>query len=317
MADSKAKMAAIKARLAIPVMAAPMFLVSGTDSVVAACEAGVIGSLPTLNARTLEILDGWMADISTCLAEAEKANPGRVAPWAANLIAHRSNPRVQEELELILKYKPPIVVVAWAKPGPIVDAIHSYGGLVFADVNTVEYARKSVDAGVDGLILVCAGAGGHTGELSPFAFVPAVREFFDGPLGVGGGIVDGYGVRAVEVLGADFANLGTRFIATSECRVDEEYKRMLVECESRDIITTAFFTGVSANYLVPSIVRSGLDPEEIREGKAAIDVGSGGTKAWKDVWSGGQGVFATKQISTTAEIVAELAEEYHKARELP
>jgi len=317
MADSKAKMAAVKARLTIPVMAAPMFLVSGTDSVVAACEAGVIGSLPTLNARTLEILDGWMADISTRLEEAEKANPGRVAPWAANLIAHRSNPRVQEELELILKYKPPIVVVAWAKPGPIVDAIHSYGGLVFADVNTVEYARKSVDAGVDGLILVCAGAGGHTGELSPFAFVPAVREFFDGPLGVGGGIVDGYGVRAVEVLGADFANLGTRFIATSECRVDDEYKRMLVECESRDIITTAFFTGVSANYLVPSIVRSGLDPEEIRQGKAAIDVGSGGTKAWKDVWSGGQGVFATKQVSSTAEIVAELAEEYQKARELP
>lgn len=315
--DVKEKIRAIKAKMSIPVIAAPMFLVSGTDSVVAACRAGIIGSLPTLNARTLDILDGWMADITARLDVAEAENPGKVAPWAANLIAHRSNARVEEELELILKYKPPIVIVAWAKPGPLVDAIHSYGGLVFADVNTVEYARKSAESGVDGLVLVCAGAGGHTGELSPFAFVPAVREFFAGPIAVGGSIVDGYGVRAAEVLGADFANLGTRFIATTECLVDEEYKQMLVECQSRDIITTAFFTGVSANYLVPSIVRSGLDPEQVKKGAATIDVGSGGTKAWKDVWSGGQGVFATKQVSDTAEIVAQLVEEYRKAKQIP
>lgn len=315
--EVKEKIRAIKARLTIPVMQAPMFLVSGTESVLAACRAGIIGSIPTLNARTLDILDGWMADITEGLARAEEENPGKIAPWAANLIAHKSNPRVQEELALILKYKPPIVIVAWAKPGPIVDAIHGYGGLVFADVNTVEYARKSAASGVDGLVLVCAGAGGHTGELSPFAFVPAVREFFDGPIAVGGGIVDGYGVRAVEVLGADFANLGTRFIATTEMGVDAEYKQMLVDCESRDIITTAFFTGVSASYLAPSIVRSGLDPEEIRKGTTTINVGSGGTKAWKDVWSGGQGVFATKDIVSTAEVVRQLAEEYRKARGTP
>jgi nitronate monooxygenase len=307
---------AIKERLTIPVFVAPMFLLTGPALVIASCRAGVIGGIPTLNARTLEILDQWMLEITETLRESERELPGRVAPWAANIIAHRSNTRVPAELELIVKYRAPIVIVAWAKPGPIVDAIHGYGGLVFADVNTVEYARKAADAGVDGLVLVAAGAGGHTGEVSPFSFVPAVREFFDGPIALGGGIVDGRGIRAAEILGADFANLGTRFIATRECMASEQYKQMLVDSQTRDVVRTPFFTGVPANYLLPSIRRAGVDPAELNKPAPKIDLGSAGgeIKAWKDIWSGGHGVFATKNVVSTAELVQQLAQEYRLAK---
>lgn len=284
--------------------------------VIASCRAGVIGGLPALNARTIDILDHWMGQITAELAQAETEQPGRVAPWAANLIAHRSNPRAPAELELIVKHRAPIVILAWAKPGPIVDAIHDYGGLVFADVNTVEHARKCVDAGVDGLVLVAAGAGGHTGDVSPFSFVPAVREFFDGPVALGGGIVDGRGIRAAEVLGADFANLGTRFIATTECMASDAYKQMLVDSETRDVVCTPYFTGVRANYLLPSIQQAGLEVADIAKPPPAIDlaVSAGENKPWRDIWSGGHGVFATKKIVSIAELVRELTAEYREAK---
>ncbi|MFO1428227.1 MAG: nitronate monooxygenase [Steroidobacteraceae bacterium] len=270
--------------------------------------------LPDSRARTLEILESWFERIVAELAQAEREHPGRIAPWAANLIAHRSNPRVADELALIVKYRALIVIVAWAKPGPIVDAIHDYGGLVFSDVNSIEHARKAAAAGVDGLVLVTAGAGGHTGDISPFAFVPAVREFFDGPLVVGGGIVDGRGIRAVEVLGADFANLGTRFIATRECLASDAYKQMLIDSETRDVVATPYFTGVRANYLMPSILRAGIDPEELRKPAPKIDLqAGGGAKAWKDIWSAGHGVFATKDVQGVAELVQQLAAEYQRA----
>jgi len=305
---------AIRARLSVPVFAAPMFLLSGPESVIAACAAGVLGGIPTLNARDLETLDSWMAKINSGLEQAERERPGSVAPWVANLIAHRSNTRVPAELELILRHRPPIVLVAWAKPGPIVDAIHGYGGVVFADVTTVEYARKAVDAGVDGLLLICAGAGGHTGNLSPFSFVPAVREFFGGTILLGGGIVDGRGIRAAEVLGADLAVMGTRFIATTECLASAEYKQMLIESTTRDVVKSAYFTGVPANYLLPSVIRAGIDPAVLEETTTAVSVQTAeDAKAWKDIWSGGHGVFATRQVMSTAELVQQLKKEYRQA----
>jgi nitronate monooxygenase len=309
------RIADIKSRLSVPVLVAPMFLLSGPEIVIASCRAGVVGGFPTLNARTLEQLDEWMTRIRTTLAIDEAQDPGRIAPWCANLIAHKSNPRVPQELQLIVKHQPPIVVVAWAKPGPIVDAIHGYGGLVFSDVATIEHAKKAVAAGVDGLVLVTAGAGGHTSDVSPFAFVPAVREFFDGPIALGGAIVDGRGIRAAEVLGADFANLGTRFIATHECLASAEYKQMLIESETKDVICTPWFTGVRANYLMPSILRAGIDPEQLKQPPPSIDLmrNNGEVKAWKDVWSGGHGVFATKRIVSVAELVQQLAREYQDA----
>jgi nitronate monooxygenase len=310
------QISAFKARMRLPVINAPMFLVSTPATVLESCAAGVIGSLPTLNARTLELLDSWLSEIATGLALLEASQPGKVAPWAVNLIAHKSNPRIQDELELVLKYKPPIVILAWAKPGPLVDAIQDYGGLVLSDVNTLEQARKAVEGGVDGLVLVAAGAGGHTGDISPFAFVPAVREFFDGPIALGGAISDGRGVRAAEILGADFANIGTRFIAATECDVDPQYKQMLVDSGVRDIVKSAFFTGVPANYLAQSILDAGLEPEAVKNQSKPIEQQAAGTKAWKNVWSAGHGVFATRGVQSIAEIVAELENEYQDALKL-
>jgi len=308
------KIRSIKAGLRLPVFVAPMFLLSGPELVIAACKAGVIGGFPTLNARTLDVLDEWMRRVSCELASIRPGQPGYAVPWVANLIAHRSNPRVAAELDLIVQHRPPIVLIAWAKPGPIVDAIHAYGGLVFADVNSVEYARKAADAGVDGLLLVSAGAGGHTGEVSPFSFVPAVREFFDGAIALGGAIVNGSGIRAAEVLGADFAALGTRFIATTECMASEEYKKMLIECTTRDVVASSYFTGVRANYLLPSILRAGIDPAQLQGPAPAIQLENAGeSKAWKDIWSAGHGVFATRRIVSTAELVGQLREEYLQA----
>lgn len=307
------KISAMKARMTLPVIAAPMFLVTSPRMVVEACKAGVMGSMPALNARTLEILDGWLAEIVAGLEAAEAERPGRVAPWSVNLIAHKSNARIPHEIELIRKYKPPVVILAWAKPGPIVDAIHEYGGLVFADVNSIDHARKAVAGGADGLVLVAAGAGGHTGDISPFAFVPAVREFFDGPIALGGAIADGRGVRAAEVLGADFANIGTRFIAASESFASDGYKQMLVDCGVGDVVTSAYFTGVRANYLLPSIVQAGVDPGVLSGPKPDIHLEAGGGKAWRDIWSGGHGVFATRRIETMAQIVDDLMREYAEA----
>jgi nitronate monooxygenase len=303
--------AAIKARLALPVIAAPMFLVTGPELVIAACKAGVIGAFPTLNARPIAELERWFEEITSALAAAEQAGE-RCAPWAANLIVHRSNPRAAEDLALTLRFRPELVITALGTPADVIDAVHSYGGLVFADVNSVRYARKAVEAGADGLVLIAAGAGGHTGSISAFSFVPAVREFFSGPIALGGGIATGRAVHAAEVLGADFAYVGTRFIATHESRASDEYKRMLIDSTEEDVLPSAHFTGVSANYLRPSIVRAGIDPETLTQrGEKKFDHrGSDEAQAWRDIWSAGHGVRAIRGVQSVAEVVSMMRASY-------
>jgi nitronate monooxygenase len=312
------KVASIQSRLAVPVFAAPMFLVSGPELVVAACKAGVIGTFPTLNARPLPELDKWLQLISGEMKSFADAG-GRPAPWAANLIVHRSNPRAEDDLALVLHYRPEIVITALSTPASVVDAVHAYGGLVFADVNSVRYARKAAQAGADGLVLVASGAGGHTGAVSAFSLLPAVRTFFSGPIALGGGIVNGRGVRAAQVLGADFAYLGTRFIAAAESQASAGYKQMLVDCSEEDIVQSAHFTGVTANYLLPSILQAGLDLETLNaRAEKKFDhrdtTANGETKAWRDIWAAGHGVRAIHSVQTTAEIVAELKLDYLAAR---
>ena len=314
----EARIAALKARMALPVFAAPMFLVSGPELVVACCRAGIVGSFPTLNARPIEELERWMQRINAEL-DAARAQGETPAPWAANLIVHRSNPRAEEDLALVLRYQPEIVITALSSPASVIEAVHAYGGLVFADVNTVAYARKAAAAGADGLVLIASGAGGHTGALTPFAFVAAVREFFDGPIVVGGGIATGRAVRAVEVLGADFAYVGTRFIATAESQASPGYKQMLVDCTEEDLLLTAHFTGVPANYLRPSIEAAGLKPEElgVRAEKKFDHRGSEEAKAWRDIWAAGHGVRQVKHAPPVAELVAALRADYLAARATP
>lgn len=312
------RIARLKSRLALPAFAAPMFLVSGPELVIACCRAGIVGSFPTLNARPLAELERWFGQITGELAVARERgeNP---APWAANLIVHRSNPRAEEDLALTLRYQPEIVITALGTPAAVVEGVHGYGGLVFADVNSVAFARKAVAAGVDGLVLISSGAGGHTGALTPFAFVAAVREFFEGPLVIGGGIANGRAVRAAEVLGADFAYLGTRFIATAESQASSGYKQMLVDCTEEDLLLTAHFTGVPANYLRPSIEAAGLKLEElgVRAERKFDHRGSDEAKAWRDIWAAGQGVRQVKDAPPVAELVAALRAEYRAARDTP
>jgi nitronate monooxygenase len=299
----------------LPVIAAPMFLVSGTELVTAACLAGVIGAFPTPNARSAAILDEWMQHVVGALASAQAHNPHqRIAPWAANIIVHRSNTRLQADLDLVIKHRAPIVITALGSPAAVVEAVHSYGGIVLADVNSVAFAAKAAKTGADGLVLVAAGAGGHTGHTTAFAFVDAVRQFWDGIVVLGGGISTGRSIRAAQALGADLAYLGTRFIATDESLAAAEYKTMITESSAEDLVLTAAFTGVPANMLKPSIVRAGLDPETLAA-KTTIDFDQpqSGGKAWKDIWSAGQGVGAIRSVQPVAELVTELRREYRQA----
>ncbi len=315
-----ARVAAIKQRLSVPAFAAPMFLVSGPELVIAACKAGVIGSFPTMNARPISVLEQWFERITSELADAEQQSPGTVAPWSANLIVHRTFERFEEDMALVQKYKPDIVITALGSPRRVTEQVHDYGGLVFADVNSMTYAKKAVDSGADGLVLVSAGAGGHTGFVTGFSFVPAIRSFFDGPIILGGGIVDGAGIRAAEVLGADFAYLGTRFIPTEESMANDKYRQMLVESTEEDLILTAHFTGVPANYLRPSIEAAGIDPEKlgVREEKKFNSRGSDSeTKAWRDIFSAGQGLRTIDRVQSVADLVGELKAEYIKAKVKP
>ena len=315
------KVASIQSRLAVPVFAAPMFLVSGPELVVAACKAGVIGTFPTLNARPLPELDRWLQHISGEIKKFSDAG-GRPAPWAANLIVHRSNPRAEDDLALVLRYQPEIVITALSTPAAVIEAVHAYGGLVFADVNSVRYARKAALAGADGLVLIASGAGGHTGAVSAFSLLPAVRTFFSGPIALGGGIVTGHGVRAAQILGADFAYMGTRFIASTESQASAGYKQMLVDSSEEDIVQSAHFTGVMANYLLPSIVQAGLEPDSLgTRAEKKFDhrdsTAQGETKAWRDIWAAGHGVRAIQGVQTTAEIVAELKVDYLAVSGMP
>jgi nitronate monooxygenase len=302
--------------LRVPVFAAPMFLISGPELVLAACKAGIVGAFPTPNARPIEQLDTWMRQITEGLARARDEQPAAtIGPWCANLVTHSSNTRLAEDLALVAKYQPPVVVTALGSPKPAIEVVHGYGGLVFADVTSIGLAKKAAAAGADGLACVSAGAGGHTGALTPFAFVSAVREFFDGQVVVGGGISDGWGVAGAVACGADYVYMGTRFIPTAESMAPQEYKQMLVDCTVDDIVVSAGITGTPASWLKPSLRANGLDPDNMPaapERRYDSNQSFAGKK-WKDVWAAGQGVGAVKAVEPVAQVVDRLVQEYDQA----
>jgi nitronate monooxygenase len=305
-------------RLSAPIVGAPLFIVSGPELVIAQCKAGIVGSFPALNARPAHVLDEWLTRIKTELAAWEAETGQKAAPFAVNQICHASNDRLQHDMEMCEKHQVPIIITSLRAPSSVVTAAHSYGGVVFHDVINIRHARKAAEEGVDGLILVCAGAGGHAGALSPFALVPEVKQWFDGTILLSGSIASGEGVLAALALGADLAYLGTRFIATTEANADARYKQMLVDSVAEDIVYSNLFTGVSGNYLGPSISAAGLDPKNLPEAdKSKMNFGSGGNmekKAWKDIWGAGQGVGQINAVAPTAEVVAQLVREYKAAK---
>ena len=308
----------IKDNLSIPVIGSPLFLVSGPELVIAQCKAGIIGSFPALNARPQHVLDEWIVRIKTELAEYQEQNPdAKVAPFAVNQICHGSNDRLMQDMETCVKHEVPIIITSLRPPSEVVEAAHSYGGLVFHDVISVRHAQKAAEQGVDGLILVCAGAGGHAGALSPFALLREVKQWFDGTVILSGSIGDGHSVASAIALGADFAYLGTRFIATEEANAEPEYKKMLEESAAKDIVYSSLFTGVLGNYLKPSIENAGMDPENLPDAdKTSMNFGSGGntdSKAWKDIWGSGQGIGGIQDSPTVSELVGRLKKEYEEA----
>lgn len=302
-------------RLRIPAFAAPMFLVSTPELVVAACRAGIVGSFPAPNLRTGAELGDWMARIAEGVREPSLGD-WPVAPWSVNLVTHSSSPRLPQDLEQVARYQPPIVITALGSPRPVIPTVRDYGGLVFADVISEELARKAVDAGVDGLVLVCSGAGGHTGELSPLVFIERVRRFFDGHIAVGGAINTGEAILATEVLGADYAYIGTAFIATHESMAEHEYSQMLVDCTASDLMVTRAFTGARASMLKPSMVNQGLDPADLEFKVAKMNFTgrkNEEVKPWKGIWGAGQGVGRVERIEPVAAVVDRLAGEYGAA----
>ena len=310
----------IEDNISIPVIGAPLFLVSGPDLVIAQCKAGIIGSFPALNARPQHVLEEWIIRIKTELAEYQEQNPNaKVAPFAVNQICHGSNDRLMQDMETCVKHEVPIIITSLRPPAEVVEAAHSYGGLVYHDVISVRHAKKAAEQGVDGLILVCAGAGGHAGALSPFALLREVKKWFDGTVILSGSIGDGHAVASAIALGADFAYLGTRFIATEEANADPEYKRMLEASAAEDIVYSSLFTGVHGNYLKPSIKNAGLDPDNLPDAdKSSMNFGSGGntdSKAWKDIWGSGQGIGAIKDSPSVADLVGRIESEYQSAFE--
>lgn len=317
--NARSRFATLRAQLRLPVVCAPMFLVSGPELVIAPCRAGIVGAFPAPNARTIDVFEEWLDRISRELKDLQKGGPSHAtATWALNLVTHRTYQRLAAELELVRKYRPPIVITALGAPGPVIETVHEYGGLVIADVNSVELARKAASHDIDGLALVSAGAGGHTGPMAGFAFVPAVREFFDGMVILAGGIGDGRAVRAAEVLGADLCYMGTRFIATEESMAFDRYKQMVIDATFSDLVMTDAFTGANAWYLRPSIVAAGRDPDNLVS-KGAMDLtgSEGKVKAWKDIWSAGQGVGTVHRIESVAATVDRLEAEYRDACALP
>ncbi len=309
----------IRKHLSIPVIGSPLFLVSGPELVIAQCKAGIIGSFPALNARPQHVLEEWIIRIKTELAEYQAKNPEKkVAPFAVNQICHGSNDRLMDDMATCVKQEVPIIITSLRPPEELVKAAHSYGGLVYHDVINVRHAKKAAEQGVDGLILVCAGAGGHAGTLSPFALLREVKEWFDGTIILSGSIGDGYSVASSLALGADFAYMGTRFIATEEANADQGYKQMLIESAANDIVLSSLFTGVSGNYLKPSINNAGLDADNLPDAdKSSMNFGSGGNtdaKAWKDIWGSGQGIGGIKDDPSVGDLVERIIEEYNQAK---
>ena len=308
-------------QLKLPLIGSPMYIVSGPELVIEQCKAGIIGSFPALNARPKEQLDAWLEKITLELNTYKAANPSnKVAPYAVNQIVHQSNDRLMFDMELCVKHKVPIVITSLRPPGEVVDAVHSYGGLVFHDVISIKHAKKALDQGVDGIIAVCAGAGGHAGTLSPFALVKEIRDIYDGFIVLSGSMSCGQDILAAQCMGADLAYFGTRFIATKEANAVIEYKDMIVHSNAEDIIYSSLFTGIHGSYLKGSITNSGLDPNSLVEGsKNTMDFGAGANKAkaWKDIWGAGQGVGSMKDIPSVNDLVNNLALEYDtKKKEL-
>ncbi len=305
-------------RLRIPLIGAPMFIVSGPELVLAQCKAGIVGAFPALNARPESMLDEWLSRITEELANDSESN-GPVAPFSVNQIVHQSNVRLEHDMELCVKHRVPIVITSLQPPAQIVDAVHSYGGVVFHDVINVRHARKAIEQGVDGIIAVCAGAGGHAGTTSPFALVKEIREFFDGTIILSGSMSRGNDILAAQAIGADLAYIGTRFIATEETNAPAAYKEMIVNSTAKDIVYTSLFSGVHGSYLRDSIAKLGLDPDNLPVGdKSAMDFGRGDgskAKAWIDIWSAGQGVGSIHDIPKVADLVARMEQEYMNARE--
>ncbi|AJC20777.1 NAD(P)H-dependent flavin oxidoreductase [Pandoraea pulmonicola] len=301
--------------LALPVVASPMFIVSYPELVLAQCKAGIVGSFPALNAREPQILEDWLARITEELASYKAANPDAVVgPLAVNQIVHQSNQRLEHDVRVCVEHRVPIFITSLrAPPREVLDAVHSYGGIVLHDVINLRHANKALEAGVDGLILVAAGAGGHAGTLSPFALVGEVRKIFDGPIVLSGSIANGGSILAAQAMGADLAYIGTRFIASSEANASEHYKQAIVDASANDIVYTNLFTGVSGNYIRQSIVNAGLDPDNLPTAdKTAMNFSK--AKAWKDIWGAGQGVGLMDDVRPAAEIIARLKQEYDDTR---
>lgn len=309
----------LEGHLSLPVIGAPMFIVSGPELVIAQCKAGVVGSFPALNARPKEVLEEWIVRIKGELSAHRAANPGAtIAPFAVNQIAHKSNDRLEHDVEVCVRHKVPVIITSLRAPSEVVKAVHSYGGIVLHDVINVRHAEKALEEGVDGLILVCAGAGGHAGTFSPFALLGEVRQFFSGTVCLAGAIGTGSSILAAQAMGADLAYVGTRFIATEEAHAMPEYKQMIVESSAKDVVYSSLFSGVHGNYLKGSVARAGYDPENLPSAdKSTMNFGSGSgadKKAWRDIWSAGQGVGAIKDAPKVAELVARLRAEYEAAK---
>jgi nitronate monooxygenase len=303
--------------LTLPVIGSPMFIASGPALVAAQCKAGIVGSFPALNARPAELLDTWLTDLQRELADYQEAHPGaRVGPIAVNQIVHQSNDRLEHDVAVCVRHQVPIIISSLrAPPREMLDAVHGYGGIVLHDVVSIRHAQKALEAGVDGLILVAAGAGGHAGALSPFALVGEVRKFFKGPLALSGAIATGDAILAAQAMGADFAYIGSRWLATRESNVTEAYREAIVGSQAADIVYTNLFTGVHGNYLRQSIVNAGLDPDALPQSdKSKMSFGSGSAKAWRDIWGAGQGVGLMDDVPTVAEMVGRLKDEYDAAR---
>jgi nitronate monooxygenase len=309
----------LRERLRLPAVASPLFIISNPDLVIAQCKAGVVGSFPALNARPAEMLEQWLQRIIAELAEHDRANPDEPsAPFAVNQIVHKSNDRLEHDLELCVKYKVPIVITSLGARTDVNDAVHSYGGIVLHDIINDRFARKAIEKGADGLIAVAAGAGGHAGMQSPIALIQEIREWFDGPLLLSGAIATGRGVLAAQAMGADLAYIGSAFIATREANAAETYKQMIVDSGAQDIVYTNLFTGVHGNYLKPSVVGAGLDPDNLPQSDASkMNFGSNREKpkAWKEIWGCGQGIGAVKSVVGAGELVARLRSEYQQARQ--
>ncbi|RAK62535.1 NAD(P)H-dependent flavin oxidoreductase [Phenylobacterium kunshanense] len=309
----------LRDRLRLPLIGSPLFIISTPDLVIAQCKAGIVGSFPALNARPASLLDEWLHRITEELAAWDRDHPDTPsAPFAVNHIVHKTNDRLEHDLEASCKWKAPIVITSLGAREDVNKAVHESGGVVLHDVITNAFARKAVEKGADGLIPVAAGAGGHAGRLSPFALVQEIREWFDGPIALSGSIANGHAILGAQAMGADLAYAGSMFIATQEANADPAYKQMIVESAADDIIYSNLFTGVHGNYLAPSIIAAGLDPNALPESDPSkMNFGSGGnqkSKAWRDIWGCGQGIGAVKDVPTVAELVARLSAEYEEAK---